>query len=49
MDKEPNPSNCSIRFFEGTEDKGYVFEGFPDEKSKRDIVAEHVHAEDAIK
>jgi 2,3-bisphosphoglycerate-dependent phosphoglycerate mutase len=28
LEKEPNPSNCSVRLLEDGEDKGYIFDGF---------------------
>lgn len=41
LDREPNPNNCSIRLIEGTEDKGYIFEGFSPslkERKQKDVV-----------
>lgn len=29
LEKEPNPNNCSVRLLENSQDKGYIFDGFP--------------------
>jgi broad specificity phosphatase PhoE len=29
FEDEPNPNNCAIRLLEDSEDRGYLFEGFP--------------------
>jgi broad specificity phosphatase PhoE len=35
FEAEPNPSNCAIRLIEGSEDKGYIFEGFPRQEPRK--------------
>lgn len=32
FEAEPNPHNCAVRLLEGSQDRGYLFEGFPREE-----------------
>lgn len=40
MHSEPNPPNCSVRLLEDGEDKGYIFEGFPNPPGYKHVAKE---------
>jgi hypothetical protein len=46
FEAEPNPQNCSVRFLDGLDDRGYIFDGFSQKHHHQ--VANDANEEDVV-